>query len=154
MSTPIGRAAARRVIAGLALCAGAGGAALVAAPAASAHSVAPAAHASAPRPTAAVVVKKATRGKFGTILVTTKGLALYEHPGGPCTGSCLQVWPPLLMPKGTTQPEGATGLGTAPYAGGRLQVTYHKQRLYTFVSDSGTSVKGNGVGGFVVAKVS
>jgi len=36
---------------------------------------------------------------------------------------------------------------------GRLQVTYHKMRLYTFINDSGTSVTGNGVAGFKVAKV-
>jgi len=34
-----------------------------------------------------------------------------------------------------------------------LQVTYHKQRLYTFTGDSGHSVNGNGVAGFKVAKV-
>jgi predicted lipoprotein with Yx(FWY)xxD motif len=104
--------------------------------------------------TSAVVVATATRGSFGKILVTTKGLALYEHPKGSCTGTCLTVWPPLLMPKGATTPEGASGLGTVKVGGGRLQVTYHKQPLYTFDEDSGTSVKGNGIDGFVVAKVS
>jgi len=34
-----------------------------------------------------------------------------------------------------------------------LQVTYRKHRLYTFTGDSGGSVNGNDVGGFVVAKV-
>jgi hypothetical protein len=32
-------------------------------------------------------------------------------------------------------------------------VTYHGQRLYTFTGDTGHSVNGNGVAGFVVAKV-
>ena len=116
---------------------------------------APAASASqagmAPR-TAAVVVHIATRGKFGKILTTVKGRSLYIKPTGPCTGSCLTVWPPLLMPKGTTTPEGVAGLGTIKFSGGRLQVTYKKHALYTFTGDSGTSVNGNGVGGFVVAK--
>ncbi len=33
------------------------------------------------------------------------------------------------------------------------QVTYRGKRLYTFVDDSGSQVNGNGVAGFVVAKV-
>jgi len=106
-----------------------------------------------PTATSAVVVKVATRGSFGRILTTVKGRSLYEHPGGPCTDSCLSVWPPLLMPKGATVPKGVSGLGTKTFTGGRLQVTYMDQPLFTFVSDSGTSVIGNGVGGFVVAKV-
>lgn len=118
---------------------------LLGAPAASAQV------ASSPR-TAAVVVHVATRGKFGKILTTVKGLSLYIKPAGGCTGSCLTVWPPLLMPKGTTTPEGVAGLGTIKYAGGRLQLTYKKHALYGFTGDSGTSVNGNGVGGFVVAK--
>ena len=132
------------VSAGSALLLGGG---LATAPAASAQA------ASAPR-TAAVVVKVAVRGKFGKILTTVKGLSLYIKPTGGCTGSCLAVWPPLLMPKGTTTPEGIKGLGTVKVAGGRLQVTYNKHALYTFVNDKGSSVNGNGVGGFLVAKVS
>lgn len=49
-------------------------------------------------------------------------------------------------------PKGVRCLGTAKLQG-RLQVTYHHHRLYTFVSDSGGSVTGNGVEGFAVAKV-
>jgi predicted lipoprotein with Yx(FWY)xxD motif len=103
----------------------------------------------------AVVVHEVTRGTFGKILVTaTNGATLYvQSTPGPCTGYCLGIWPPLLMPKGKTVPLGATSLGTAKIAGG-LQVTYHKKRLYTYYLDTGTSVQGNGVGSFVVAKVS
>jgi hypothetical protein len=35
----------------------------------------------------------------------------------------------------------------------RRQVTYLGKALYTFESDSGTSLNGNGVGGFKAAKV-
>ena len=35
----------------------------------------------------------------------------------------------------------------------KLQVTYHKLRLYAFIHDTGHSVTGNGVAGFHVAKV-
>lgn len=101
----------------------------------------------------AVVVKVATRGSFGRILTTVGGLTLYKHPNGPCTGSCLTIWPPLLMPRGKTVPRGIAGLRTVKLASGRRQVTYRHRRLYTFVNDSGTSVNGNGVAGFRVAKV-
>jgi predicted lipoprotein with Yx(FWY)xxD motif len=96
----------------------------------------------------AVVVKVAkSRGGFKDVLTTTKGATLYTASS--CTGGCLSVWPPLFMPKGTTVPKGVSGLGTVK-DGKRLQVTYKKHRLYTFTSDSGSSVNGNGVGGFTV----
>jgi len=102
----------------------------------------------------AKVVHKAKRGVFGKILVTASGSAsLYFAPGNTCTGSCLVIWPPLLMPAGKTVPKGSSGLGTEPFANGQLQVTYHNMGLYTFYEDSGTSLYGNGVGGFVPAKV-
>ena len=106
--------------------------------------------------TSAVVVKVAFRTGFGKILVTPgtgpgTGMALYFNPAG-CTASCQSIWPPLLMPAGATTPKGAACLATAKL-GTKLQVTYHKQRLYTFTGDSGHSVNGNGVAGFKVAKV-
>jgi predicted lipoprotein with Yx(FWY)xxD motif len=101
----------------------------------------------------ATVVKVATRSGFGKILVTVNGgHSLYEHPNGSCGPSCRSIWPPLLMPAGTTTPKGASCLATAKL-GTKLQVTYHGQRLYTFTGDSGQSVNGNGVAGFKVAKV-
>jgi len=102
--------------------------------------------------TSAIVVKVAKRAPFGKILTRTNGLSLYIHPGGPCNASCRAVWPPLLMPAGATTPLGAMCLATAPL-GSHLQVTYHGQRLFSFTGDSGTSVNGNGVAGFKVAKV-
>jgi predicted lipoprotein with Yx(FWY)xxD motif len=105
------------------------------------------------RSTSAVVVKVAKRGGFGKILTTVGGPTLYKHPNGPCTGSCLAVWPPLLMPKGKTIPRGIVGLRTVLLANGRRQVSYRHRRLYTFVNDTGSSVNGNGVAGFLVAKV-
>ncbi len=102
----------------------------------------------------AVVVKARTRHHFGKILVTTKGRALYVLPHGTCTGGCLSAWPRLVMPKGKTMPKGAMCLGTKKFGShGRRQVTYRKMRLYTFVDDSGTSVNGNNVSGFKVARV-
>jgi predicted lipoprotein with Yx(FWY)xxD motif len=108
----------------------------------------------APAAKKATVVKVVTRGSFGKMLAKkSNGRSLYILPKGSCTGSCLTAWPPLEMPKGTTVPEGTKCLGTAKF-GTHLQVTYRKKKLYTFEGDSGSSVNGNGVSGFKVAKVS
>ena len=109
--------------------------------------------------TVTIVVKVANRAPFGNILTNTAGRSLYIHPSGPCNPSvpsCFpSTWPPLLMPKGTTTPGGAKCLTTAKFSTTtRLQVEYMKQRLYTFTGDSGTSVHGNNLNGFFVAKVS
>jgi len=100
----------------------------------------------------ATVVQEVNRSPVGNMLATTTGASLYIHPSGPCTGGCLSVWPELVMPAGKTKPKGASCLTTISTAGG-LQVEYHGQALYTFVSDSGTSLNGNGVGGFKAAKI-
>lgn len=109
--------------------------------------------ASATSGTKTKVVTEANRSPIGEMLVNLKGQSLYTNPSG-CTGSCLQAWPPLLMPKGTTKPKGAKCLATVSAAkAGRLQVTYDSQPLYTFAGDSGSSVNGNGVAGFEAAAV-
>jgi predicted lipoprotein with Yx(FWY)xxD motif len=106
-----------------------------------------------PASSSAHVVNAASRPGFGKILVTIKvGQSLYEIPKGSCTAGCQSIWPPLLMPAGKTMPTGASCLATTKL-GSKLQVTYHGQRLYTFTGDTGHSVNGNGVAGFVVAKV-
>jgi predicted lipoprotein with Yx(FWY)xxD motif len=102
----------------------------------------------------AVVVKVKTHKPYGKILVTVKDFTLYYLPKGSCTGTCLTAWPPLLMPSGKTKPEGVSCLATVSYGTHhRLQVTYRKHRLYTFSGDTPGTVNGNGVAGFVVAKV-
>jgi predicted lipoprotein with Yx(FWY)xxD motif len=99
------------------------------------------------------VVKVVTRHPFGKMLATVKGRSLYYIPSNKCNSQCLSIWPPLLMPKNSKAiPTGVSCLKTAKF-GRRLQVTYRGHRLYTFVSDHGSSVTGNGVGGFLVAKV-
>jgi predicted lipoprotein with Yx(FWY)xxD motif len=110
------------------------------------------AQAAAPAGHGAVVVQTVDRSPVGNMLATTAGASLYIHPSGPCTGSCLSVWPALLMPAGKTKPKGAQCLTTVTTSGG-LQVSYHNQALYTFTGDSGSSVNGNGVGGFKAAKI-
>jgi len=107
-------------------------------------------------------VTTATRGNFGNILVSGSGAALYRYdadkPNMPtCTGSCAMAWPPVLLPAGTTSAKagtGLTGVGSVILSDGRSQVTYNKMPLYTFASDSGTSINGQGVGGFFVIHAS
>ncbi len=101
------------------------------------------------------VVKVVDRAPFGKMLATVKGASLYTTSSA-CTGGCLNVWPPLLMTEGKTVPTGVSGLSTVKVTIGTshdLQVTFKGKRLYRFRSDSGTSVNGNGVGGFKVAKI-
>jgi predicted lipoprotein with Yx(FWY)xxD motif len=101
---------------------------------------------------AAPVVKEVMRKPYGKILTTAKKLTLYVQQTGTCTGSCLTIWPPLLLPSGETVPTGAPDLGTVSMSEG-LQVTYNSMPLYTFYTDSKKSVNGEGQGGFVVAQV-
>jgi hypothetical protein len=150
----LARSAARWVGAATLAVAMAGTAAAAGPMAAQAAPVRPAAHAAAAHATKSVViVKVVTRRHFGKILATTKGRALYVLPHGSCGAGCLSFWPRLVMPKGKTIPKGTTCLSTAKFGKHGLQVTYRKMRLYTFTSDSGTSVNGNGVAGFKVAKL-
>jgi predicted lipoprotein with Yx(FWY)xxD motif len=116
--------------------------------------VVPAASAQATTKTKQKVVEVVNRAPYGSMLATRKGMSLYTA-SSPCNKSCLGAWPPLLMGTGRSIPTGASGLGTVPlmFKGQpRLQVTFDGNALYTFVGDSGTSVNGNGVAGFMVAK--
>lgn len=100
------------------------------------------------------VVKVVTRHPFGKMLAAKHdNRSLYILTSGTCRGDCLTVWPPLVLPKGSKSvPTGVKCLGTAKFAKLR-QITYRGHRLYKFEDDSGTAVTGNGLEGFVVAKV-
>ena len=100
----------------------------------------PAVAAPAPRPAPEVLAASSPR--YGTILTTARGFALYTYtaddPGGRgCTGTCLQYWPPLLLPAGVTVPVGGPGVsGLGTFARGTdLQITWKGLPLYTFVLD-------------------
>jgi predicted lipoprotein with Yx(FWY)xxD motif len=100
---------------------------------------------------APVEVKMATVPKYGKILVTSAGLALYydtaNKPGKwACTGGCLTAWPPLVLAKGQTKVmagPGVTGLSTVKSPSG-TQVTWDGKALYTFIRDSKNDVTGQG----------
>ena len=122
------------------------GIALAPAPAALAHG--------AKKSKSVVVVQVVNRAPYGEMLANTSGRSLYTGP--PCAGGCLVIWPPLVMPKGTKVPLGVSGLGTIKVKVGKHkvhQVTYNGKPLYTFYTDTGSAVGGEGVGGFVVAAV-
>jgi predicted lipoprotein with Yx(FWY)xxD motif len=105
---------------------------------------------------AAPVVKAATVGNVGSVLVDTQqGLTLYTLTSAgkpvPCTGQCATFWPPLMLPAGTTSAVGAagvSGLGTVSASGG-MQVTANGDPLYHFSKDTGPGVAmGDGISSF------
>jgi predicted lipoprotein with Yx(FWY)xxD motif len=84
------------------------------------------------------------------VLVNRKGLTLYslsaERRGRfiCADASCLSLWKPLVVAKGTV-PTGALHLATVRRPDGRMQVSYRGLPLYTFTQDRKPGdVKGNG----------
>jgi predicted lipoprotein with Yx(FWY)xxD motif len=83
---------------------------------------------------------------LGTILTDGRGFTLYMYQPdrqGPsvCSGLCATEWPPLVLPRGVSHPVAGPGvnpalLGTAPRAGGVLQVTYNRWPLYLWQDDT------------------
>jgi predicted lipoprotein with Yx(FWY)xxD motif len=82
---------------------------------------------------------------LGDIVTDGRGFTLYiyvpDHQGpSVCTGVCATQWPPLVLPRGVRTPVAGPGvnpalLGTAPRAGGLLQVTYDRWPLYLWEAD-------------------
>ncbi len=114
----------------------------------------------------APTVKTAHSSKYGTLLVSSTGFALYqlgtEKKGViKCVGSCAKIWPPLLLAAGA-KPVAGTGvsqaaLGTIKRPDHGTQVTYNGKALYRFASDSKPGVvSGQNVADFhaVVVKAS
>jgi len=78
---------------------------------------------------------------YGRILVTGSGLSLYLFTADPrganaCQGSCLPVWPPLLVNGRVKAGPGVDPklISSFPAHGGR-QVVYDGHPLYTFEQD-------------------
>jgi predicted lipoprotein with Yx(FWY)xxD motif len=122
----------------------------------------------APAAQSATTVQVATNATLGQILVNGQGFTLYtlsSETGGniQCMGSCLQAWPPLLLPAGTAAPTAPAGLpgslGVTTRSDGGHQVTYNGFPLYTFSGDAKAGdVNGEGIqlppGTWHAAKVS
>ncbi len=112
----------------------------------------------APSQQAAAPIQLGTSAKYGSILVNAQGMTLYEltsEAGGKfaCSGGCLAVWPPLLVPAGTTVPTAAPGvvgtLGVIARPDGTVQATQNGFPLYTFSHDSAPgSTNGQGIVAF------
>jgi predicted lipoprotein with Yx(FWY)xxD motif len=87
------------------------------------------------------VAKEAENATLGkTILVTTKGRTLYSLSAESngrfiCTGGCLSIWRPLLVPA-AVKPTGPVKLGTIERPDGRTQVTFKGRPLYSFSGDN------------------
>lgn len=97
------------------------------------------------------VAKQAQNAALGkTILTTTKGRTLYSlnaESNGRfiCTGSCLSIWRPLLVPA-DVKPRGPVKLGTVERPDGRTQVSFRGRPLYGFTGDSKPGdVNGEGI---------
>ncbi len=118
--------------------------------------------ASAPTPTPAPAVVKSAQatvdGKSETILTDANGMTLYyfmpDKGTGKvtCLGTCLQNWPPVLLPAGATKPTGDKGvtgtLSTVASPNGGMQVTYNGWPMYTWVKDKAPGdTTGQNVGG-------
>ena len=81
----------------------------------------------------------------GTVLVTTKGYALYmfqpdNQRSVTCTGACAGTWPPIKVPDNGS-PAGGAGvksalLGTDPDPEGGHVLTYNGWPLYTYTGDT------------------
>ena len=87
-------------------------------------------------------VAKAVESSDGaSLLATLKGRTLYslsveKHGKFICTGGCLSVWHPLVVPK-DVKPTGPVSLGTVKRPEGKIQVTYRGRPLYSFAEDTG-----------------
>jgi predicted lipoprotein with Yx(FWY)xxD motif len=95
---------------------------------------------------------------LGTVLTDSKGFTLYyflpekNSTVGACTGSCLTVWPPLVVTGTPTAASGVTGaLATVSVmvnGAAATEVTYNGWPLHTFASDTAAGqTNGNGVMG-------
>jgi predicted lipoprotein with Yx(FWY)xxD motif len=90
---------------------------------------------------------KTAHTSLGTILVNSKGFAIYMF--GPdtattskCTGSCATYWPPVkgpvtALPGSNLRPK---LLGTIKRADGTIQATYAGHPLYTYLADKSAGV--------------
>jgi predicted lipoprotein with Yx(FWY)xxD motif len=112
---------------------------------------------SAGRSAAAATVRTASAavgGKTETILVNSSGLPLYYYRPDTATksfvsGGLARLWPPLASAAPTAA--GVRGKLTVLHDANGDQVAYNGHLLYTFASDQGGQVTGQGLQNFFVA---
>ncbi len=100
--------------------------------------------------------------QFGPILATPKKQALYYWTAENdyrihCKGECAKLWPPLIVRTRTAVPRRIAGItgtfGTIRRPDGRLQVTYKRRPVYTYVHEGPTEVRCDNVNGWFVVRL-
>ena len=95
------------------------------------------------------------KSSIGWVLAVANGQVVYAYDKDPkggtpaCTGSCAQIWLPVMggNPVASPADKGLGTLGTVATANGAKQVTYNGSPLYTFKGAKPLATKGNGIGG-------
>ncbi len=109
-----------------------------------------------PAATTAAVIKTTKNPNLGTILVDgASGKTVYtltkNGAAVACTGSCLSVWPPVMLPAGSSTATGGAGVSglTVVSATGGQQVADKGLPLYTFSGDAAAGdAAGDGLSSF------
>jgi predicted lipoprotein with Yx(FWY)xxD motif len=120
---------------------------------------APSPMASAPAPVAKLKTKT-----FGYVLTRRDRQALYywdveKKAGGKirCTGTCARLWPPLLVKSAAGVPKRVAGIkgafGVIRRPDGKLQVTYNRLAVYTYVHEGPGQVLCDNVNGWFVVRI-
>lgn len=100
------------------------------------------------------ILQTKTDASLGQYLADKNGRALYTYDldaagVSNCTGQCLVDWPAYVAATTTNLPANVTVITRSD---GGKQYAYKGMPLYTFISDVGGHVTGDGVGSFHVAK--
>ncbi len=107
-------------------------------------------------PAANSTVVSTASSSLGRVLVNSRGHTLYllsadKNGKSSCNGMCTKFWPPLIAAGKLHAAAGAKAslLGRTKRADGRMQVTYNRHPVYTFVKDTKKGqTNGEGVNGF------
>jgi predicted lipoprotein with Yx(FWY)xxD motif len=100
--------------------------------------------------------------RYGPILATPAKKALYTWTREKdlkihCTGACAKLWPPLVVRSKKAVPPRVAGiegrLGTIRRPDGRLQVTFNRRPVYTYVHEGPTQVLCDNVDGWFVVRL-
>jgi predicted lipoprotein with Yx(FWY)xxD motif len=99
--------------------------------------------------------------RFGPILATPKKQALYYWTRENdfrihCKGTCAQLWPPLIVRRNAVRAHeaGIKGtFGTIRRPDGRLQLTFNRRPVYTYVHEGPTQVLCDNVNGWFVVRL-
>ena len=93
--------------------------------------------------TGSTVKVAAASSGLGRILVEGRGRTVYlfekdKRGKSACTGACASFWPPVIVSGKWLATGGAKTslLGTTRRGDGRLQLTYKRHPLYTFIKDT------------------